>query len=107
MNNKFPPFIFSHFNSELIHDANAYIQDTYNTEGILYCTPQFAAEIINSIFLYPFKEQEQKIEEQTIEEQTKGWIGKYKGMYVVSMPELHEFSAILLPKIKIGDTNNE
>lgn len=105
MNNKFPPFIFSHFNSELIHDANAYIQDTYNTEGILYCTPQFAAEIINSILINPFvSPRQEQIQEQ---EQKRGWIGKYKRIYVVSIPELHEFSAILLPKIKIGDTNNE
>ena len=102
MNNKFPPIIFSHFDGKLIQEANDYIQNIYNTEGILYCTPQFAAEIINSIFnlfVLPIKEQEIK--------QEKGWIGKYRGIYVVSIPELYGVSAILLPKIKIEDINNE
>ena len=106
MNNRIPPIIFSYFDSKLIHEANDYIQNTYNTKGILYCTPQFAAEIINSTlnsFALPRQEQ---IPEQE-QEQERGWIGQYEGIQVVSIPELYGCSAILLPKIKTGDINNE
>ena len=104
MNNKIPPIIFSYFDSKLIHEANDYIQNTYNTKGVLYCTPQFAAEMIDSTlinsFVLPSQEQ---IPEQ---EQERGWIGKYEGIQVISIPELYG-GAILLPKIKTGDINNE
>ena len=105
MNNKIPPIIFPYFDRKLIHEANDYIQNTYNTKGVLYCTPQFAAEMIDSTlinsFVLPSQEQ---IPEQ---EQERGWIGKYEGIQVVSIPELYGCSAILLPKIKTGDINNE
>ena len=108
MNNKIPLIIFSYFDSKLIHEANDYIQNTYNTKGILYCTPQFAAEIINSTFINSFvsPRQEQIQEQEQEQEQERGWIGQYEGIQVVSIPELYG-GAILLPKIKTGDINNE
>ena len=107
MNNKISPIIFSYFDSKLIHKANDYIQNTYNTEGVLYCTPQFAIEIVNSILNSFVSPKQEQIPEQK-QEQERGWIGKYEGIQVVSIPELYgSFAAILLPKIKIGDINNE
>ena len=104
MSDKIPPIIFSYFDGKLIHEANDYIQNTYNTKGILYCTPQFAAEMINSIFVNSFVlPRQEQIPEQ---EQERGLIGKYEGIQVVSIPELYG-GAILLPKIKTGDINNE
>ena len=106
MNNKIPPIIFSYFDRKLIHEANDYIQNAYNTEGVLYCAPQFAAEIIDSIFINSFVlPRQEQIQEQE-QEQERGWIGQYEGIQVVSIPELYG-GAILLPKIKTGDINNE
>lgn len=107
MNNKIPPIIFSYFDSKLIHEANDYIQNTYNAKGILYCTPRFAAEMINSIFnSFVLSGQEQIQEQEQETERERGWIGQYEGIQVVSIPELYG-GAILLPKIKTGDINNE
>lgn len=60
--------------------------------------------MINSIFVNSFVlPRQEQIPEQ---EQERGWIGKYEGIQVVSIPELYG-GAILLPKIKTGDINNE